>query len=188
MALSALSKSIHAKAEEEQQRIERIYEREVAELEQEHEERVSRFKRNLDEYYQQEVRAKTQNILGKYKSQAKQEVLKAQGEILDSCYQEVLETLRQLRGEERQQLFKRFVERARQTMDFDEIYCSRSDARWVKPLVSEEVKLRRDDSQDGLYFVAKDGREVLDMNFEPVLRECFDRISDELQELLFKQK
>ncbi len=185
MSLDVLSKDILLKAEEEKKLLIKKLEEEKSLLESEYAFRVESWKKLVLEKNLHEISTEKSKVLGFYRREAKRIVLDSKSEIVDGVYLSALEKVYNFEKQERELFLSKIAKYAFENFKFSKVYCSKKDLKFSKSLFDKGVKISTSDDVMGFVFESEDGREILDMRFETIVKHIFENSQDRIQKILF---
>ncbi len=190
MSIEILSKNLFQKAQKEIEFLEKNLEKECGELEREFNERISKFKDDLSRKQDLEIKLIKTKILGNSKKKVKQIILETKSNLIEEVLNRVLGELNNLKPDQRKELYNSLLDRYGDLFEFDLIKCSKKDHKIFKDLISEKfpnksIKIVKDDSING-FELHKGDLEKIDLRFETIIDQIFNKNEEELQKVLFR--
>lgn len=186
MSIDIISRDILQKANTEKDLIETEFSKEISILEENNKNSIDSFKEKLKAKYELDVSNQKEKILGLYRKESKKEILKVRNQLVKETYDEVFDELSMMKGEEKSKLLSSIINSAKKSgFKFEKIICSKKDSKIVKEIIEKEISITIIEDMEGLIFVAKSGKEILDMTFQTLLKEAFEKTESKIQKTLF---
>ena len=132
------------------------------------------------------LEAEAENIRRKEEASAKLEARKAtlafKKAFIDSVFEGAKDKLKKLTAKEREIHIKSLIKKAESEIEIGTILCNQSDKAFAKNYKTEDVRII-----GGIIAESPDGKVRIDLSYEAMLAELKERLSNEINTLLFEK-
>ena len=112
--------------------------------------------------------------------ESKKLILEAKKEAMESAFDEARKIVEKLSGKKREEYMNRLLEKAKNDIEVDKVYCNKNDARLVKGFKAESA-----DIIGGIIAENKDGTVRVDYSFDALLQTIKENELQKISKLLF---
>lgn len=184
MALDSVVKDIIEDAEAKASSLRKEGEEEAAKLLAKAEETVSEMKKKEDKRLEESIARLQRQELSSAELESKKIVLSKKKEILDRSFMETLAELESSDAKTKKKYYRMMVDSVKGIIENPRVRCAPGEAKNLKGLEVSDVVEDRSIS-GGLIFESADGEVRIDMQFETILRNVWDREMKTISDILF---
>ena len=183
MSLLNISRDIISKANIEKDNILKELETVMSNRKIESNKKLELYKLDLKEKFDIETESRLKVIKGKAIGDSKKIILDSKAKVVLKTYENILNELYNLSQEDRKNLLLKLIKIAKNKIDYETIYCSKQDMKFIKN--NSTVKIKESEI-NGLIFESKSKDEILNLTFEVIANDIFEKYENKIQEILFE--